>query len=74
MKGRDSVPRPKTKTNSQIKNDYARKVYDQLRVNVKKGQKEIIKAHAKNQGESLNGFINRAINETINNDNDKEQE
>lgn len=74
MKGCDSVPRPKTKTNSQIKNDYARKVYDQLRVNVKKGQKEIIKAHAKNQGESLNGFINRAINETIKNDNDKEQE
>ena len=46
MKGCDSVPRPKTKTNSQIKNDYA----------------------------SLNGFINRAINETIKNDNDKEQE
>ena len=36
---------------------------------VKKGQKEIIKAHAEVRGESLNGFINRAIQEAMERDN-----
>lgn len=55
------MPRPKTKTNAQIKNDYAKRNYDDIRLQVKKGKKEIIRAHAEEQGESLNGFINRAI-------------
>ena len=65
------LARPKTKTTAQIKNDYARKVYDDVRLQVKKGQKEIIKAHAEVRGESLNGFINRAILETMERDNAK---
>ena len=28
---------------------------------MKKGQKDVVKAHAEAQGESLNAFINRAI-------------
>jgi len=63
------LARPKTKTTAQIKNDYARKVYDDVRLQVKKGQKEIIKAHAEVRGESLNGFINRAIQEAMERDN-----
>ncbi len=62
------MARPKTKTNSQIKNDYARKAYDDVRLQVKKGRKEIIKAHAEARGESVNGFINRAISETMDRD------
>lgn len=62
------MARPKTKTTAQIKNDYAKKAYDDIRLQVKKGQKEIIKAHAETQGESVNGFINRAIVETIERD------
>lgn len=62
------MARPKTKTTAQIKNDYAKKAYDDIRLQVKKGQKEIIKAHAEVQGESINGFINRAIAETIERD------
>lgn len=62
------MARPKTKTTAQIKNDYAKKAYDDIRLQVKKGQKEIIKAHAEAQGESINGFINRAIAETIERD------
>ncbi len=55
------MPRPKTKTNAQIKNDYAKKTYDDVRLQVKKGKKEIIKAHAEAVGESVNGYINKAI-------------
>lgn len=33
-----------------------------------KGKKAIIKAHATAQGESVNGFINRAISETMERD------
>jgi len=38
---------------------------------MKSGQKELIQAHADEQGESLNGFINRAIGETMERDKDK---
>ena len=65
------MARPKTKTNAQIKNDYARKAYDDVRLQVKKGKKGIIKAHAEACGESLNGFINRAIQETMERDQEK---
>lgn len=34
-----------------------------------KGQKDTVKAHAQAQGESLNAFINRAINEAMERDN-----
>ena len=42
--------------------------YDELKARVPKGKKETIKAHAEMMGESLNGFINRAIDETIQRD------
>ena len=63
------MARPKTKTNSQIKNDYAKKAYDDIRLQVKKGKKELIKAHAEAHDKSLNSFINRAIDETMERDN-----
>lgn len=53
---------------TRAKNRYNAKTYDSLRVVVKKGRKDIIRAHAEKQGESLNGFINRAIDETIERD------
>lgn len=63
------MARPKTKTTAQIKNDYAKKAYDDVRLQVKKGKKEIIKAHAEARSESVNGFINRAIDQTMAQDN-----
>lgn len=48
---------------------YSLKAYDRVELKVKKGKKETIKAHAEQQGESLNGFINRAIDEAIERDN-----
>ena len=50
---------------------YNKKNYDDLRIRVKKGEGDVIKEHAKAQGESLNAFVNRAINETIKRDNEK---
>lgn len=44
---------------------YMKQNYDEIKVRVPKGKKETIKAHAEKNGESLNGFINRAIDETI---------
>jgi predicted HicB family RNase H-like nuclease len=47
---------------------YMKNNYDELKVRVPKGRKDIIKAHAEKNGESVNGFVNRAINETIQRD------
>lgn len=49
-------------------NRYNAKVYDRINVVVPKGRKDIIKAHAEKNGESVNGFVNRAINETMQRD------
>jgi hypothetical protein len=38
---------------------------DRLSVAVPKGKKDLIKAHAESRGESVNAFINRAIDETM---------
>ena len=38
---------------------------DRLSIALPKGSKEKIKAHAEKQGESVNGFISRAIEETM---------
>ena len=42
---------------------------DEIKVRVPKGRKAELQAHAEQQGESLNGFIVRAIDETIERDN-----
>lgn len=46
--------------------------FDEMRVRVPKGQKDIAKAHAESKGESLNAFISRAITETMDRDNTQE--
>lgn len=59
------MARPKVKTNAQIKNDYSRKAYDDIRLQVKKGQKEIIRQYAQQRGLSLNGYINKLIQDDM---------
>lgn len=49
--------------------NYVKKAYDRIEAKVAKGKKNVIQAHAEAQGESLNAFINRAINETMERDN-----
>lgn len=41
---------------------------DRIEVKLPKGSRERIKAHAEKMGESVTGFISRAINETMEND------
>jgi len=56
------------KTSSIVKDRYNAKVYEEIKVRVSKGKKEIIQAHAEARGESVNGFIKRAISETMERD------
>lgn len=46
--------------------------YDRIELRVEKGKKETIKAFAESRGESLNGFINRAIDEAMERDENAE--
>lgn len=45
--------------------------YVEVHCRVSKEKRAIIKAHAEQQAESTNAFINRAIDETIQRDNEK---
>lgn len=56
------------KTSAKSKNTWITKAYDRINLTVPKGQKDLIQAHAEAQGESTNGFINRAISETMERD------
>ncbi len=44
---------------------YNLKNYDRVELRLPKGKKETLKAHAEEQGESLNAFVNRAIDITL---------
>lgn len=46
-------------------NRYVKANYDRINVTMPKGRKDMIKAHAETRGESLNAFVNRAINEAM---------
>lgn len=49
------------KATTTAKNKWNAQAYDQLRVLVKKGQKEQIANYAESKGLSLNGYINKLI-------------
>lgn len=42
--------------------------YDRVNLTLPKGQKEVVQSHAAAHGESVNGFIGRAISETMERD------
>ena len=50
---------------------YVKANYDRVEAKFPKGRKAELQAHAEKQGESLNGFIVRAVDEAIERDNDK---
>ena len=57
-----------TSSATRAKNKYRDKMYDQINIVVPKGKKNTLQAHAADRGESLNGFVNRAIDETLERD------
>ena len=54
------------RTSSAVKDKYNAKTYDSIMLRVFKGEK--IKHHAEDRGESVNGFIVRAISEQMKRD------
>ncbi|MCI8387575.1 MAG: antitoxin [Clostridiales bacterium] len=60
------------KTSAAVKNRYIEKAYDRINLTVPKGEKAKIQSHAESKGESVNRFIYRAINETIERDESNE--
>lgn len=60
---------PTSKAQQKAVHNYVRNNYDRIELTVKpKGRKDEIKSHAEQRGETLNSFINRAIDETIERD------
>ena len=60
---------PASKAQQKAVNKYMKENYDRVNLTLPKGKKETISTHAKEQGESVNAFINRAIDHTIEDDN-----
>ena len=52
-------------------NRYNEKAYDRINIAIPKGRKDEIKTHAEAHGESVNAFVTRAIDETIQRDGEK---
>lgn len=59
---------PISKAQMRAVNRYMANNYDRINLTVPKGEKDTIKTHAESRGESVNGFINRAISETMSRD------
>lgn len=57
-----------SKSQQKAVHKYVKANYDRMELTVPKGQKDTIKAHAAAQGESVNGFIGRAISEAMERD------
>ena len=60
------------RTSSAVKDRYNAKAYDEIKVRVPKGKKDIVQDHAARMGESVNAFINRAIDEAMERDSTQE--
>ncbi len=54
---------------TRAQNKYISKAYDRINLVLPKGRKDVIKQYAETNGESVNSFINRAIDETMSRDN-----
>ncbi len=57
-----------SKANQRAVNKYVKANYDRVNVTMPKGRKTELQAHATAHGESVNGFINRAIGEAMERD------
>lgn len=59
---------PVSKAQQKATNKWIEKAYDRINLTVPKGKKDTIKAHAESHGQSVNSFINEAIDEKMERD------
>lgn len=64
---------PASKAQQKAVAKYMKENYDVFQIRMPKGKKEIIKTAAENQGKSVNGFINEAIEEKIGRNGEEKQ-
>lgn len=57
-----------SKAQQRAVNKYVKNNYDELKLRMPKGKKDVIQVHAAQQGESVNAYINRAIDEAMQRD------
>lgn len=65
----DAKKRRYTEAQAKAAKKYLKESVEDVRIRVPKGQKAVIKDHAEKQGESMNAFVIRAIDETMKRDN-----
>lgn len=56
------------KASTKAQNKYIAKAYDRINLTMPKGKKDAVQDHAAQNGESVNAFINRAIDEAMERD------
>lgn len=54
--------------------NYLHNTVEEFKIRIPKGRKDIIKAHAESQGESMNAFCLRAIEEAMSRDKEQKKE
>jgi len=59
---------PVSKEHQEYTAKYVKENYDEYRVRMPKGKKKQVQDHSVSTGESINAFINRAINEAMERD------
>ena len=57
-----------SKAQQRAVNKYVKNNYDEIKLRMPKGKKEIIQAHVAQRGESVNAYINRAIDKAMSED------
>lgn len=62
---------PASKSQQKAVNKYMKENYDRVNLTMPKGKKEKVSSYAQEHGKSLNGYINEAIDEKMQRDNEK---
>ena len=57
-----------SKAQQRAVNKYVKNNYDEVKLRMPKGKKDVIQVHAAQQRESVNAYINRAIDEAMQRD------
>lgn len=65
---------PISKAQQRATAKYMKNNYDEIKTRMPKGKKDAVSAHVQKRGESLNAFMNRAIDETMQRDVQKDGE